>query len=159
MNLVTPLIAPYPSQASNTDPCRPGWHGTSGVHVHSTNTKITDPEIIEKRTPVLVKRYEIRQGSGGVGLFRGGSGIVREIEARIPLKFSVVSTRRVYSPYWMSGGGDDSVGRDFWKRKGAHGRVGKVNIGGMAVVNVRAAESIEINTPGMLSFLFLKGDF
>jgi 5-oxoprolinase (ATP-hydrolysing) len=96
------------------------------VHVHSTNTKIADPEIIEKRTPVLVKRYEIREGSGGAGQFRGGNGIVREIEARIPLKFSVVSTRRVYSPYGMNGGGDGSVGKNFWKRKGTDGMVGKV---------------------------------
>lgn len=123
----------------------PGWHGTSGVHVHSTNTKITDPEIIEKRTPVLVRRFEIREGSGGVGEYKGGCGIVREIEARVDLKFSIVSTRRTYSPYGMAGGGDGSVGRNFLWRTGGR----KVSIGGMAVVNVKAGESIEINTPGM----------
>ncbi|TVY56694.1 Uncharacterized protein LCER1_G003002 [Lachnellula cervina] len=105
----------------------PGWHGTSGVHVHSTNTKITDPEIIEKRTPVLVRRFEIREGSGGVGEYKGGCGIVREIEARVDLKFSIVMWEGTF--LWRTGGR-------------------KVSIGGMAVVNVKAGESIEINTPG-----------
>ncbi|KAJ3359215.1 hypothetical protein HDU91_004984, partial [Kappamyces sp. JEL0680] len=54
------------------------WHGRSGVHTHMTNTRITDPEILERRYPVILREFSIRDGSGGVGLFNGGNGVVRE---------------------------------------------------------------------------------
>lgn len=57
----------------------PGWHGRSGVQVHMTNTRITDPEILEQRYPVVLKKFHLRKGSGGNGKFRGGEGIVREV--------------------------------------------------------------------------------
>jgi 5-oxoprolinase (ATP-hydrolysing) len=60
----------------------PGWHGRSGVHTHMTNTRITDPEILERRYPVVLREFCLRPGSGGAGAWRGGDGIVREIEAR-----------------------------------------------------------------------------
>ena len=60
----------------------PGWHGRSGVHTHMTNTRITDPEILERRYPVALREFCLRPGSGGGGAFRGGDGVVREIEAR-----------------------------------------------------------------------------
>ncbi|XXG98471.1 Rac GTPase-activating protein BCR/ABR [Hypoxylon texense] len=66
----------------------PGWHGESAVRAHSTNTRITD---VEKRTPVVVRRYEINRGTGGRGRWHGGDGITREVEARIPLKASILS--------------------------------------------------------------------
>src|SRR4051812_5483319 len=82
-----------------------GWHGTSGVHIHMTNTRITDPEILEKRYPCILNVFKLRPGSGGVGKFNGGMGIVREYEFRMPLSASIVSERRVYQPFGMDEGG------------------------------------------------------
>lgn len=57
----------------------PGWHGRSGVHTHMTNTRITDPEILERRYPLILHRFELRPGSGGNGKWRGGDGVIREV--------------------------------------------------------------------------------
>ncbi|KAK7211459.1 hypothetical protein V2G26_018637 [Clonostachys chloroleuca] len=76
----------------------PGWNGEHAVHAHSTNTRITDAEVIEKRTQVIVRRHEISRGTGGRGKWNGGDGCLREIEARIPLKSSILSERRVFPP-------------------------------------------------------------
>lgn len=69
----------------------PGWHGTSGVHTHITNTRIGDPEILERRYPVLLHRFEIRDGSGGNGEFRGGDGVIREFEFLEQIQVSMLS--------------------------------------------------------------------
>ncbi|KAK6820492.1 hydantoinase b oxoprolinase [Apiospora arundinis] len=126
----------------------PGWHGESATNVHSTNTRNTDPEVIEKRTAVLVKRYGVRRGSGGVGQFRGGDGVVREIEARVPLKFSILSDRRVYRPYGMAGGGPGEAGRNYVYKFNDEGTLERINIGGKAVVSLNIGEVMQINTPG-----------
>jgi 5-oxoprolinase (ATP-hydrolysing) len=126
----------------------PTWNGAHGVNVHSTNTKTTDPEVIEKRTPVIVRRYELREGTGGNGLYRGGNGVKREIEARVPLKFSILSERRVYSPYGLNGGQDGSVGKNYWIRRAEDGSEQWISLGGKAVVTVRAGDRLQINTPG-----------
>ncbi|KAJ9201029.1 hypothetical protein DTO164E3_3778 [Paecilomyces variotii] len=126
----------------------PTWHGANGVNVHSTNTRATDPEVIEKRTPVIIRRDEISKGTGGRGRFNGGDGVIREVEARIPLTFSVLSERRVYSPYGMEGGKPGSVGKNFIFKKNAHGKLEKINIGAKAVVRLQAGDYIQINSPG-----------
>ena len=64
-----------------------------------TNTRITDPEIFEKRYPVILRRFCLRSGSGGAGLFRGGEGLIREIEFTQPLTVSILSERRAFEPY------------------------------------------------------------
>lgn len=126
----------------------PGWHGAHAVNVHATNTKNTDPEIIEKRTAVLVRRYSIRRGSGGGGKWNGGDGTIREIEARQKLKFSILSERRVFAPYGMEGGEDGAKGVNLvWKRNG-EGVLEKISLGGKAVVVLEEGERIQINTPG-----------
>ncbi|KAK9774399.1 hypothetical protein AB5N19_06750 [Seiridium cardinale] len=91
----------------------PGWHGEHAIHAHSTNTRMTDAEVIEKRTQVIVRRYEIAHGTGGRGKWNGGDGITRESEARIPLKSSILSERRVFPPYGLEGGNPGSIGRNF----------------------------------------------
>ena len=63
----------------------PGWHGCSAVHTHMTNTRITDPEILEKRYPAILRQFGVRKGSGGGGAYCGGDGAVREIEFTRPL--------------------------------------------------------------------------
>ncbi|KAF7185473.1 5-oxoprolinase PfmaA [Pseudocercospora fuligena] len=127
----------------------PGWHGEHATQVHSTNTRMTDPEIVEKRTQVLVRKSVIREGSGGKGKWRGGNGVTREIEARMPLKFSILSDRRVFAPYGMDGGENGLPGKNllFRKRADGEGHV-EVNLGGKAVANLEAGEYIQINTPG-----------
>ncbi|KAH7021304.1 Hydantoinase B/oxoprolinase-domain-containing protein [Microdochium trichocladiopsis] len=151
----------------------PGWHGESAVNVHSTNTRNTDAEVIEKRTAVIVRRYAVRKGSGGRGQFNGGNGTIREIEARIPLKCSILSDRRVYAPYGMNGGrpgkkgenyvfkfsvGDEDEGEDEDEEQdpeiNGHGAgdkessMKKIALGGKAVVNLEPGEIMQINTPG-----------
>ncbi|NXJ55821.1 OPLA oxoprolinase, partial [Spizaetus tyrannus] len=72
----------------------PRWHGRSGVHTHMTNTRITDPEILEQRYPVVLQRFELRRGSGGAGRCRGGDGVIRELLFREDMVLSVLSERR-----------------------------------------------------------------
>ncbi len=95
----------------------PDWVGTSGVHVHMTNTRITDSEIFERRYPVLLREFSIRAGSGGRGQHKGGDGVVRDIEFRIPLQVSILSERRVYRPYGLKGGEDGQCGLNLWVRR------------------------------------------
>ena len=83
----------------------PTWAGASGTQCHMTNTRITDPEILERRFPVLVRAFEIREGSGGVGKHRGGDGLRREIEFLRPITVSVRPERRVFAPRGVAGGG------------------------------------------------------
>ncbi|EME43976.1 hypothetical protein DOTSEDRAFT_62509 [Dothistroma septosporum NZE10] len=114
----------------------PGWHGEHATQVHSTNTR-------------LVRKSIIRDGSGGKGQWYGGNGVTREIEARMPLKFSILSDRRVYAPYGMEGGGDGKPGKNVvFKRTGPTGELAEVNLGGKAVIDLEPGEYIQINTPG-----------
>ncbi|KAL6411679.1 hypothetical protein AUP68_05396 [Ilyonectria robusta] len=125
-----------------------GYHAEDAVHVHSTNTRGTDPEVVEKRTAVLVRRNEIRRGSGGKGKWNGGDGIRREIEAKVPLKFSILSDRRVYRPYGMQGGGPGEKGVNLAYMFNEEGQLEEINLGGKAVVHLQPGEYIQINTPG-----------
>ena len=93
------------------------WNGTDGVHTHMTNTRITDSEVFERRYPVLLREFSLRQGSAGKGMHRGGEGVVRDIEFRIPVQVSILSERRVYHPYGMEGGGEAACGLNIWARK------------------------------------------
>ncbi|TPX13261.1 uncharacterized protein E0L32_006234 [Thyridium curvatum] len=93
------------------------WDGTSGVHTHMTNTRITDAEVFERRYPVLLREFSIRKGSGGKGQHRGGDGVVRDIEFRIPVQASILSERRVHRPYGLAGGEPAECGLNLWVRK------------------------------------------
>ena len=84
--------------------------GASGVHTHMTNTRITDPEVLEARFAVRLLEFGFRQGSGGDGHHRGGEGVVREIEALAPLEVSILSERRQKQPFGLDGGGPGAVG-------------------------------------------------
>ena len=95
----------------------PTWHGTSGVHTHMTNTRITDAEVFERRYPVLLREFSLRPGSGGQGQHRGGDGVIRDIEFRVPVQVSILSERRVYHPYGLAGGGPASCGVNYWVRR------------------------------------------
>jgi 5-oxoprolinase (ATP-hydrolysing) len=78
-----------------------GFDGESAVHTHMTNTRITDPEVLEQRYPVVVKQFAIRRGSGGDGVWRGGEGVVRELEFLRPLEASILAERRMTRPFGL----------------------------------------------------------
>lgn len=123
----------------------PTWDGTSGVHTHMTNTRITDPEVFEKRYPVLLREFSIRPGSGGVGERPGGDGIVRDIEFLIPgVQVSILSERRTRAPKGALGGGDGDMGQNLWVQK--DGPV--VSMGGKATASFGKGDRIIIKTPG-----------
>jgi 5-oxoprolinase (ATP-hydrolysing) len=89
----------------------PGFRGASAVHTHMTNTRITDPEVLEHRYPVRLNRFAVRSGSGGEGRWRGGDGAVREIVFLEEMSLSILSQHRVEAPYGMEGGGPGLPGR------------------------------------------------
>ena len=122
----------------------PDWHGQSGVHTHMTNTRITDPEILERRYPVLLREFSIRKGSGGEGRFRGGDGLVRELEFLEPLNVAILSERRVFPPYGLAGGEPGSRGKNIFIRKDGH----HLNLGGKNEIRAKVGEAIRILTPG-----------
>lgn len=131
----------------------PTWDGTSGVHTNMTNTRITDAEIFERRYPVLIREFSIRPNSGGAGAHRGGDGVIRDIEFRIPVTASILSERRVVPPHGLEGGCDGERGLNIWIRsiKDESGNVigsRKVNVGGKATVEAAAGDRFVINTPG-----------
>jgi 5-oxoprolinase (ATP-hydrolysing) len=94
----------------------PGFDGTSAVHTHMTNTRMTDPEVLELRYPVLLEAFAIRRGSGGPGNWRGGDGAVRRIRFLEPMTAVVVSSRRNIAPFGLAGGSDGALGRQWVER-------------------------------------------
>ena len=90
-----------------------GFDGCSAVHSHMTNTRMTDPEVLELRYPVRLERFSIRHGSGGQGRWRGGDGVVRRIRFLEPMTANIVSSRRTKSPFGLDGGGDGITGRQW----------------------------------------------
>ena len=119
--------------------------GADAVHTHMTNTRLTDPEVLEARYPVRLREFSIRHGSGGAGAHRGGNGVVRQIEFLRPLALSILSQRRgPYPPYGVAGGEPGSLGRNTIRR--ADGRVEQV--GGLVQTEVQASDVLTIETPG-----------
>ena len=122
----------------------PNFDGASAIHTHMTNSRLTDPEILEFRYPVHVRRFAIRKGSGGKGLFNGGDGVVREIEFHETMEAGILSTRRRTSPFGISGGGDGKTGINRIERKN-----GKTEaLAGCATVAMAPGDVFIIETPG-----------
>jgi len=121
-----------------------GFDGASGVHTHMTNTRITDPEVLEHRYPVRLHRFAIRRDSGGPGRWRGGDGLVREIEFLAPLELSILSQHRVSAPYGMAGGGEGAVGHQVII--GADGS--RRELAGIDGCEVAAGDRVVLETPG-----------
>jgi 5-oxoprolinase (ATP-hydrolysing) len=88
----------------------PDFDGASAVQTHMTNSRLTDPEILETRYPILLERFAIRRGSGGEGAQRGGDGVVRHIRFLEPMRANILSNRRRVAPRGIEGGGDASAG-------------------------------------------------
>ncbi len=119
--------------------------GTSAVQVHMTNTRLTDPEILERRYPIRVREFSIRRGSGGIGKYPGGDGVVRRLEFLRPLEVSLLTQRRgPHPPYGAACGHPGSLGHNELIR--ASGTTEKLP--GIVHVSVGAGDVLVIETPG-----------
>ncbi len=94
----------------------PDFDGTSAVHTHMTNSRLTDPEVLEHRFPVVLESFALRPGSGGRGRHRGGDGVVRRLRFREAMTLSILSNHRVVPPYGMAGGEPGAPGRNWVER-------------------------------------------
>jgi N-methylhydantoinase B len=108
-----------------------------------TNTLNTPVEVLETLYPIRVERYEIREGSGGMGRFRGGDGLVREIRALAPLGFSLLADRRKIAPYGLEGGGPGACGEDRLIRGGE-----VIRLRAKGSLELAAGDLVQIRTPG-----------
>ncbi len=123
----------------------PGFAGADAVHTHMTNTRLTDPEVLEARYPARLVRFQVRSGSGGRGRFRGGDGVVREIEFLERLEISIVSQRRTMAPYGLAGGGSGAAGRNLLVRSDSD----QVEVlASVAQASVGRGDRLILETPG-----------
>ncbi|HLZ79276.1 MAG TPA: hydantoinase B/oxoprolinase family protein [Sphingomonas sp.] len=120
------------------------FDGTSAVQTHMTNSRLTDPEVLETRFPVLVERFAIRLGSGGNGAHHGGDGAIRVIRAREPMVAGILANRRRVPPFGMAGGEPGKVGRNHVER--ADGRIEELPA--TAAVELEPGDRFVIETPG-----------
>ena len=121
-----------------------GFAGASAVQTHMTNSRLTDPEVLESRFPVLVEDFAFRAGSGGGGRWPGGDGVVRRIRARTAMTASLLSGRRITRPFGLEGGDDGQPGAARVER--ADGRV--EILPACARAELAAGDAIVIETPG-----------
>jgi 5-oxoprolinase (ATP-hydrolysing) len=122
----------------------PGFDGTAAVHTHMTNTRLTDPEVLEWRFPVLLEAFAIRRGSGGEGKWRGGDGAVRRVRFLESMIAGILSSHRRIEPYGLAGGAVGAVGRNWIER--ADGA--REELGGTATVAMQPGDVFVIETPG-----------
>lgn len=122
----------------------PGFAGASGVHVHMTNTRITDAEVLETRFPVRLLEFSLRRGSGGSGRFPGGDGLVRHYEMLAPVRISLLTERRAVAPWGLAGGGAGAPGRNVVERAGG----ARETVAGHASLALERGDRLRIETPG-----------
>jgi len=121
-----------------------GFHGTDAVHTHMTNSRLTDPEILEWRFPVLLEDFSIRRGSGGKGRWRGGDGAVRRVRFLENMTAAVLSGHRVIAPYGAAGAQPGKVGRNSVLRIDGS----TVELQGADKIDMNAGDVFVIETPG-----------
>jgi 5-oxoprolinase (ATP-hydrolysing) len=120
-----------------------GFDGAAAVHVHMTNTRLTDPEILESRYPVVLERFSIRRGSGGKGRWNSGDGTLRVIRFLEPMRCSILSGYRVVRPFGLLGGEPGEAGRNSVRR--TDGTIDELP--GAASTGVISGDAIVISTP------------
>ncbi len=120
------------------------FDGASAVQTHMTNSRITDPEVLEARFPVLLEEFAIRRGSGGAGRHRGGDGVVRRIRFREAMHAGILSNRRRVAPHGLEGGDAGQPGCNRVLR--ADGAVEE--LAGTAGVEMQAGDALVVETPG-----------
>ena len=118
--------------------------GLDGIHTHMTNSLNTPVEALESSYPLRVRRYGLRRNSGGAGLYRGGDGIVREVELLTDAQIAILADRRRFAPYGLKGGRPGKTGVSRWLKGGRT----VVRLPGKCTVNARAGDVISIATPG-----------
>ena len=121
-----------------------GFNGTDAVHTHMTNTRLTDPEVLELRYPVVLETFQIRRGSGGHGKWHGGDGLNRTIRFLEPMDVSFLCGRRVVPPSGLNGGGAGALGRNALRT--IDGTVSELQ--GRTQIKAKADEAVVIQTPG-----------
>jgi len=122
----------------------PTFDGTDAVHTHMTNSRLTDPEVLEWRFPVLLNMFAIRPNSGGQGLHRGGNGVIRRIQFRELMTAAILSGHRIVRPFGLDGGEPGTVGCNFIER--ADGTI--ESLGSKAQVAMQPGDVFVIETPG-----------
>ena len=122
----------------------PGYPGASGVQTHMTNSRLTDPEVLERRFPVLLREFSLRPGSGGAGEFRGGDGLVREVEFRAAMTAGILANHRRVAPFGLAGGGPGRTGLNLLLRRDGRSEA----LQATAEVAVDAGDRLRIETPG-----------
>jgi 5-oxoprolinase (ATP-hydrolysing) len=120
------------------------FDGQSAVHTHMTNSRLTDPEVLEARYPVLLEEFSIRAGSGGRGAHKGGDGTFRRIRFREAMTAAVLSTRRETAPFGLSGGEDAMPGANMVIRQNGE----MIALAGRDEIELEAGDEIVIATPG-----------
>ncbi len=123
---------------------RRGIAGLDGIHTHMTNSLNTPIEVLESFYPVRVRRYSLRRGSGGAGRWRGGDGIVREIEFLTDVQFAILSDRRKFPPYGLAGGAPGNRGQSMYVKENGQAQP----LPGKCAVNARAGDRVVILSPG-----------
>ena len=121
----------------------PGFDGTAGVHVHMTNSRLTDPEILENRFPVLLEDFHIRRGSGGRGQWTSGDGTSRTIRFLETMECALLSGHRRIHPFGLEGGEAGELGHNLVRR--LDGRIEE--LGGCDQTILEAGEAITVITP------------
>jgi len=120
-----------------------GFHGTSGVHTHMTNSRLTDPEILELRFPVLLEDFHIREGSGGKGRWKAGDGTRRTLRFLEKMECAILASHRATPPRGIDGGGDGQVGKTEVRRR--DGRIEVLKASDQTVID--AGEAVIVTTP------------
>lgn len=121
----------------------PEFDGASAVHTHMTNTRITDPEVLERRHPVVLREFLVRRGSGGKGDHSGGDGVRRVIEFLEAMDVSILSERRATQPYGVNGGKPGASGRNYVVKNGEERK-----LEGRDSVSVEKGDIFVVETPG-----------
>ena len=122
----------------------PDHDGTSAVQTHMTNSRLTDPEILETRLPVRLDEFSIRRGSGGAGRHRGGDGVVRRVTFLEPMRANMLANRRKVAPRGIAGGGDALPGQNWVER--TDGSI--ENLGATGAAQMQPGDTFVILTPG-----------
>ena len=122
----------------------PDHDGTSAVQTHMTNSRLTDPEILETRLPVQVEALSLRRGSGGAGLHHGGDGVVRRVRFLEPMQAQILANRRKMPPRGICGGGDAAAGRNWVER--TNGVIEELPA--TASIEMKIGDVFVIETPG-----------
>jgi 5-oxoprolinase (ATP-hydrolysing) len=120
------------------------FNGTDAVQTHMTNSRLTDPEVLEWRFPVLLENFEIRPNSGGKGMHKGGNGVIRRIQFREAMTAAILSGHRLVPPFGLQGGEPGAIGRNWIER-----RDGAIEaLGNTAEVAMKAGDVLVVETPG-----------